>query len=192
MSPTPSLLPTQLSDSEDSFDACQLPEDDFNAHCANSMSPTPPLTMSASSSSSSIESMPIRRQSAPPSKTLHLAQAAPCIIPMHILIYDLAKPQRRWPHGMYTIDMAIGFQQMVITKLCGFYGQEQLFHLIFGDTPFVKTTYHDNHKAWRETELTILETHKQARRTEDGLWANYLAARCTALGLGSKKHSGRK
>jgi hypothetical protein len=41
-------------------------------------------------------------------------------------------------------------------------------------------------------ELTILETHKQAGHTEDGLWANYLAAWCTALGLGSKKYSGWK
>lgn len=93
---------------------------------------------------------------------------------------------------MYTVDMAVGFQQMAIPKLRGFYGQEQLFRLIFGDTPFVKTTYHDNHKAWRETELTVLETHKLAGRTEDGLWANYLAARRAALGLGSKKRSGRK
>jgi hypothetical protein len=93
---------------------------------------------------------------------------------------------------MYTVDMAIGFQQMAIPKLRGFYGQEQLFRLIFGDTPFVKTTYHDNHKAWRETDVTVLETHKLTGCTEDGLWANYLAARRAALGLGSKKCSGRK
>ncbi|KAG2745337.1 hypothetical protein P692DRAFT_20741736 [Suillus brevipes Sb2] len=118
--------------------------------------------------------------------------APPRVIPVHIPIYNPAKPRQRWPHGMYTVDMAAGFQQMAIPKLRGFYGQEQLFRLIFGDTPFVKTTYHDNHKAWRETELTVLETHKLAGRTEDGLWANYLAARRAALGLGSKKRSGRK
>ncbi|KAG1738149.1 uncharacterized protein EDB91DRAFT_1249467 [Suillus paluster] len=133
----------------------------------------------------------IHQQPAPPSKTLHSAQAAPHVIPVHILTYNPAKPWH-WPHGMYTVDMAIGFQQMDVPKLCGFYDQEQLFCLIFGDTPFVRVTYHDNRKAWRETELTILETHKQAGHTQDGLWASYLAAWHTALGLDSKKHSGRK
>ncbi|KAG1869639.1 hypothetical protein F4604DRAFT_1927055 [Suillus subluteus] len=187
---TPPLFPTQLlSDSDDNFNACLassmsptpplfLPTPPlFSTHLASSMSPMPPLIMS----SSSVESMP------------HVIPVpAPRVIPVHIPIYNPAKPQQRWPHGMYTVDMAIGFQQMAIPKLCSFYGQEQLFRLIFGDTPFVKTMYHDNHKAWHKMELTVLETHKLARCTEDGLWANYLAARRAALGLGSKKHSGRK
>jgi hypothetical protein len=167
---TPPLSPTQLLSDSDN---------DFDTHLASSMSPTPPLIMS--SSPSPVESTP-RIIPAPALR----------VIPVHIPIYNPAKPRQRWPHGMYTVDMAIGFQQMAIPKLCGFYGQEQLFRLIFGDTPFVKTTYHDNHKAWHETDVTVLETHKLAGRTEDGLWANYLAARRAALGLGSKKRSGRK
>ncbi|KAG1904179.1 uncharacterized protein F5891DRAFT_1184362 [Suillus fuscotomentosus] len=159
---TPPLSPTQLlSDSDNDFDTC----------LTRSMSPTPPLIMSSSSS-------PV--------------ESTPRVIPVHIPIYNPAKPRQRWLHGMYTVDMAIGFQQMAIPKLRGFYGQEQLFRLIFGDTPFVKTTYHDNHKAWLETDLTVLETHKLTGRTEDGLWENYLAAQRAALGLGSKKCSGRK
>ncbi|KIK35162.1 hypothetical protein CY34DRAFT_17204 [Suillus luteus UH-Slu-Lm8-n1] len=161
---TSPLFPTQLlSDSDD----------DFDAHLTSSMPPMPPLIMSSSSVKSILRVIP-----AP----------APCVIPVHIPIYNLAKPWQRWPYGMYTVDMAIGFQQMAIPKLCSFYGQEQLFRLIFGDTPFVKTTYHDNHKAWHETELTVLETHKLAGHTEDGLWANYLAARCTHyLGSGQQE-----
>ncbi|KAG1894980.1 uncharacterized protein F5891DRAFT_1194646 [Suillus fuscotomentosus] len=167
---TPPLSPTQLLSDSDN---------DFDTHLARSMSPTPPLIMS--SSSSPVKSMP-RVIPAPALR----------VIPVHIPIYNPAKPRQRWPHGMYTVDMAIGFQQMAIPKLRGFYGQEQLFCLIFGDTPFVKTMYHDNHKAWRKTDLTVLETHKLTGCTEDGLLANYLAARCAALCLGSKKRSGQK
>ncbi|KAG1739076.1 hypothetical protein EDD22DRAFT_851999 [Suillus occidentalis] len=36
--------------------------------------------------------------------------------------------------------------------------------------------------SWLETEPTILEMHKKAGRTPDGLWSNYLAARSRALG----------
>ncbi|KAG2029610.1 hypothetical protein BDR03DRAFT_987641 [Suillus americanus] len=161
MSPTPPLFPSQL------------PEDDFNSHHATSMSPTPLLT--TSSFTSSIESTPSHQS----------AQAAPSVIPVHVPTYDRAKPPRVWPQGMYTIDMVVGFQQMDIPKLCGFYGQEQLFHLIFGDTPFVKATYHENHKVW-------CETHKQSGCTQDDLWSNCLAARHIALSLESKKHSRRK
>jgi hypothetical protein len=92
---------------------------------------------------------------------------------------------------MYTVDMVVSFQQMDILKFCH-YGQELLFHLIFGNTPFVKAMYHEDHKAWCETPLSILEAHKQSRRTQDGLSSNCLAMCCIALGLESKKHSWRK
>ncbi|KAG2340477.1 hypothetical protein BDR05DRAFT_1002477 [Suillus weaverae] len=151
-------------------------EDNFNARCTTSLSPTPLLI----------------QRPAPPLKTQQSAQAAPRIMPVHVPIYDCAKPRRVWPQGMYTVDMVVGFQQMDTPKLRSFYGQEQLFRLIFGDSPFVKATYHENHKAWCETLLTILETHKQSGRTQDGLWANCLASRRIALGLESKKHSQQK
>ncbi|KAG2108674.1 uncharacterized protein F5147DRAFT_836934 [Suillus discolor] len=186
MSPTPSLFPSQP------------PEDDFNSRRATSMSPMPLLV--TSTFFSSIESVPSTsasvavndiRQPAPPLETHQSAQASPSIIPVHVPIYDRGKPRRVWPQGMYTVDMVVGFQQMDIPKFRN-YGQEQLFRLIFGDTPFVKATYHENCKAWRETPLTILEAHKQSGRTQDGLWSNCLAARRIALGLESKKHSRRK
>jgi hypothetical protein len=83
---------------------------------------------------------------------------------------------------MYTIDMAVGFQQMNTPSFHTRFNQETLFSLIFGDTPFVQTTYHHNSKSWLETEPTILEMHKKAGRTPDGLWSNYLAAQSRALG----------
>jgi hypothetical protein len=146
MSLAPSLILTQLSDSEDCFDdhlsspLLSTQEDDFNACHASSISPMPPLILTASSSSLSIESMPstpassvavkpICQQPVPLSNTLYSAQAASHIIPIHIPIYDPAKLQQRWPHGIYTVDMVVGFQQMAIIKLCDFYSQEQLFTL---------------------------------------------------------------
>ncbi|KAG1793310.1 uncharacterized protein HD556DRAFT_1443738 [Suillus plorans] len=186
MSPTPPLSPIQP------------PEDDFNSCCATSMSPTPLLA--TSSFSSSVESAPLTSASVavediwrpvPSLETHQSAQAALSIILVHVPIYDRANPRRVWPQGMYTVDMVVGFQQMDIPKFRN-YGQEHLFHLIFGDTPFVKATYHENRKAWRETPLTILETHKNSRHTQDGLWSNCLATCRIALGLESKKHSWRK
>ncbi|KAG2336425.1 hypothetical protein BDR05DRAFT_124772 [Suillus weaverae] len=46
-------------------------------------------------------------------------------------------------------------------------------------------------KFWLEREPSILETHKKARRTRDGLWSNYLATQRLALSEVSKKRSGR-
>ncbi|KAG2751906.1 hypothetical protein P692DRAFT_20725628 [Suillus brevipes Sb2] len=164
--------------------ACfDLQEDDFNYHDfdsrrAASLSPTPPLVTTKPTS-----------QPAHPSKIQQ--PAPPSIIPVHVLVYNPAKRQG-WPHAMYTLDITVGFQQMDNVNLRVHYSQEQLFSLVFGGAPFVRATYHQNRKAWRETEMTILEMHKQAGRTPDGLWSNYLAARRLALGEVSKKHSGQK
>ncbi|KAG1762675.1 hypothetical protein EV702DRAFT_1052301 [Suillus placidus] len=160
-------------------------EDDFDARRATLLSPTPPLITSSSTSKDDSDAPP-------PLKTHQSAQAAPRIMPVHVPIYDCTKPQQVWPQGMYTVDMVVGFQQMDIPKLRSFYGQEQLFRLIFGDSPFVKATYHENCKAWGKTPLTILKTHKQSGRTQDGLWANCLASCHIALGLESKKHNRQK
>lgn len=144
MSPTPPLFPSQP------------PEDDFDSRRATSMSPTPLLM--TSSFSSSVESAPSTsasvavediRRPAPPLETHQSAQASPSV---HVPVYDRGKPRRVWPQGMYTVDMVVGFQQMDIPKF-RHYGQEPLFRLIFGDTPFVKATYHENCKAWREMPL---------------------------------------
>ncbi|KAG1895672.1 uncharacterized protein F5891DRAFT_984108 [Suillus fuscotomentosus] len=178
MSPTLPLFPSQP------------PEDDFDSRRATSMSPMPLLT--TSSFSSSVESVPSTSASVAV-KDIHRPAPphVPIVIPVHVPAYDRGKPRRVWPHGMYTVDMVVGFQQMDIPKF-RHYGQEPLFRLIFGDTPFVKATYHENRKAWRETPLSILKAHKQSGRTQDGLWSNCLAARRIALGLESKKHSWRK
>ncbi|KAG2121179.1 hypothetical protein BD769DRAFT_1671653 [Suillus cothurnatus] len=184
MSPTPPLFPSQP------------PEDDFDSRRATSMSPTPLLATSSFPSMSASVAVEDICRPAPPLETHQSAQASPSVhvpivIPVHVPVYDRGKPRRVWPQGMYTVDMVVGFQQMDIPKF-RHYGQELLFRLIFGDTPFVKATYHENRKAWRETPLSILEAHKQSGRTQDGLWSNCLAARCIALGLESKKHSRRK
>ncbi|KAG1882692.1 hypothetical protein F4604DRAFT_1921258 [Suillus subluteus] len=146
-----------------------LKSDDFDSRSVISLSPTPlPSTSSVS---------------------VTLSQsAAPGVIPVHVPIYNTAKWQG-WLHAMYTIDMAVGFQQMNLPSLHACFSQEVLFSLIFGDAPFIRATCHQNCKALLEMDPTILEMHKQAGWTQDGLWSNYLAARCHALGEVSKKHS---
>lgn len=118
---------------------------------------------------------------ASPTTTWSMPSASSGVIPVHVPIYKPAKG-KVWPHAMYTIDMAVGFQQMNVPSFRTRFNQETLFSLIFGDTPFVQTTYHQNRKFWSETEPTILEMHKKAGRTPDGLWSNYLTARSRALG----------
>jgi hypothetical protein len=179
LSPTPPLITTTppLVTTKPTLQPAHQ-ADDFDSRRAASLSPTPPLVTTKPTS-----------QPAHPSKIQQ--PAPPSIIPVHVPVYNPAKRQG-WPHAMYTLDITVGFQQMDNVNLRVHYSQEQLFSLVFGGAPFVRATYHQNRKAWRETEMTILEMHKQAGRTPDGLWSNYLAARRLALGEVSKKHSGRK
>lgn len=178
------------------LDPTGLQEDDFNCRRATSLSLTPPYLPTQSQpyyADLEADDFDARRAtSLSPTPSLVTKQpAAPSIIPVHVPVYNPAKRQG-WPHAMYTLDMTVGFQQMDNANLRAHYSQEQLFSLVFGGAPFVRATYHQNRKAWRETEMTILDMHKRAGRTQDGLWSNYLAARRLALGEVSKKHSGRK
>ncbi|KAG2109514.1 hypothetical protein DEU56DRAFT_905628 [Suillus clintonianus] len=157
LSPTPPLItttPPLITTKPTSQPAHQA--DDFDSRRAASLSPTPPLVTTKPTS-----------QPAHPSKIQQ--PAPPSIIPVHVPVYNPAKRQG-WPHAMYTLDMTVGFQQMDNVNLRVHYSQEQLFSLVFGGAPFVRATYHQNRKAWRETEMTILEMHKRAGRTPDGLW----------------------
>lgn len=125
-------------------------KENFNAYHAIFMSLTPPLITSLFSS---------------PSWPAPSAKAAPCNMPVYVLIYDGSKPQQVWPQSMYTADIIVGFQQIDIPRLHSFYGQDQLFYLIFGNSPFIKAIYHENHKIWCKTLLIILESHKQSGHT---------------------------
>ncbi|KAG1764855.1 hypothetical protein EV702DRAFT_1051226 [Suillus placidus] len=164
LSPMPPLFPTSYADL------------DSESHHAI-LSSTPPLTTST-----------LNFDSLLPTPSLTATSSTSSVIAVHIPIYDPAKRQG-WPHAMYTIDMAVGFQQMSTASLHTRFNQETLFSLIFGGTPFIRATYHQNRKSWLETELSILEAHKKAGCTRDGLWSNYLDAQHLALGEHAITHA---
>ena len=87
---------------------------------------------------------------------------------------------------MHTIDMVAGFRQMDDKHLRAMYLQHELFPLIFG-VPFIKATYHQNHKVWQVTDHAILAVQEAASHTSLGLWSHYLTAHRRALGQQSKK-----
>ncbi|KAG1777176.1 hypothetical protein EV702DRAFT_1226088 [Suillus placidus] len=171
LSPTPPPLETQHGTRHCDWDN-DLVEADFDSRRAISLSSTPPLSPNApfsvsftTSSSSSI-------------LTLSSDQSISMPLP--------ASHTRVWPHGMFTVDMTAGFHQMDNKILRATYQQEELFQHVFG-VPFVKATYHQNHKAWQTTNLNVLAEHEAAGHTPAGLWSRYLDARRDALGEQSKK-----
>ncbi|KAG2152953.1 hypothetical protein DEU56DRAFT_908128 [Suillus clintonianus] len=188
----------------------RLTAEDFNSRYATSMSPTPSpllfrsrsiispssspprdtISMSFSSSASSVISLTSSHHSTAPVKVRTHQRAIstkePAITAIPVPDYDPAKLWQVWPHGMYTIDMVAGFQQMDDKRLRAMYRQHELFPLIFG-VPFVKATYHHNHKVWRVTDHTVLAEHEAAGHSSSGLWSHYLDARRKALGQQSKK-----
>ncbi|KAG1724049.1 uncharacterized protein EDB91DRAFT_1255420 [Suillus paluster] len=184
MSPTPSPL---------LFRSCSIispssspPRDTFSM----SSPPRDTLSMSFSSSASSVISLTSSHYLTAPVK-VHTQRRAisvkePAITAIPVPDYDPAKLWQVWPHGMHTIDMVAGFQQMDDKRLQAMYRQHELFPLIFG-IPFVKATYHHNHKVWRVTDHTVFAEHEATGHTSLGLWSHYLDAHFRALGQQSKK-----
>lgn len=184
---------------------CRLDLDDFNSCRASSMSPTPPPSAPQTTLSSHVAALddfdarlassmsPTPSPPSAPQTTLSscLTTAAsiikasiPAIIKVSVPAYNSTKCV--WPQGMYTTDMVMGFQQMDDKNLRARYQQDELFRCIFG-VPFVKATYHDNHRAWQKTDSALLATYEAAGQTVNGLWSHYLAARREALGEKTKK-----
>lgn len=147
---------------------------DFNDRFTLSLSPTPPLQVDSSTSASSSSPSPL------------LAPVAPSVIPVHVPIYHADIKREVWPYGMYTIDMATGFHQLDNPRLCDALRQEELFERIF-DVPYVKATYHQNHRAWIDADPTIWEAHERAGRKSAGLWKNFLSTQRAARGAQIKK-----
>ncbi|KAG2034967.1 hypothetical protein BDR03DRAFT_984025 [Suillus americanus] len=112
---------------------------------------------------------------------------------MYSVQKDLASPGSKPKEAPTLTVMTKMISTIVALPRCRRHARfsQVLFSFTFGGVPFVRATYHQNPKAWLETEPTILEMHKKAGRTQDGLWSNYLAARRRALGEVSKKHSRR-
>lgn len=177
ISPTPSPLP-------------------LRSHSVISLSSSPPcdtISMSISSSASSVISLASSHHStasvevsSAPTRRQATSVNIPTITPIPVPNYDPAKPSQVWPHSMHTINMVAGFRQMDDKLLRARYFQHELFPLVFG-VPFVKATYHHNHKMWRVTDHTVLTEHEAAGHTPLGLWSHYLNARRRALGQESKK-----
>ncbi|KAG1760564.1 hypothetical protein EV702DRAFT_1242805 [Suillus placidus] len=175
LSPTPPPLETQHGTRHCDWDN-DLVEADFDSRRAISLSPTPPLSPNA------LFSVSFTTSSSLSILTLSSDQSISMPLP--------ASRTHVWPHGMFTVDMTAGFHQMDNKILQATYQQEELFQHVFG-VPFVKATYHQNHKAWQTTNLNVLVEHEAAGHTPAGLWSRYLAACQDALGEQSKK-SGRE
>ncbi|KAG2741489.1 hypothetical protein P692DRAFT_20752259 [Suillus brevipes Sb2] len=124
-------------------------------------------------------------------KQSHRTVTADCDSDLEILevkpLTNKATGKRQvWPHGMYTVDMATGFRQLDNPMLRGTLRQDQLFKTIFG-VPYVKATYHQNHRTWIDANPTIRETHERAGRKPAGLWRSFLSAHRITRGEQSKK-----
>jgi len=76
---------------------------------------------------------------------------------------------------MYTIDMANGFRQLDDPAFRNVWRQDELFERIFG-VPYIKATYHQNHRAWIDADPTICEVHERAGYTSQGLWKHFKKA----------------
>ncbi|KAF8546334.1 hypothetical protein OG21DRAFT_1527896 [Imleria badia] len=142
---------------------------------------------SPTSSSTSLSSMlPVVPQllqqvvSLPPA--LLVSPSLPPVI--HVTVPQYEKRQV-WPHGMYMVDMTARFCQLVSKQLQAAYSPPKLFRLVFG-VPFVKPTYYDNLKAWKDMSQHLLEECEAAGHTPSGLWSYYLAGRHRALDVKSK------
>ncbi|KAF8832966.1 hypothetical protein BDN67DRAFT_1018130 [Paxillus ammoniavirescens] len=127
-------------------------------------------SLSPTSSSSSLPTLPSSGTSLatpPPTQSLPLPDFViqpPSVLTEVIAVtvpsYD-PMGGRVWPYGMYTTNMTAGFRQMDDKQLRSDHSQQELFELIFG-VPWVKGTYHDNHRAWVNTNHTVLTQFEQA------------------------------
>ena len=159
-------------DSDIEFIDCR----EFIDRRAESMSPTPPYAMSLSPT----PSIPRPLSAAPSSSSISSATpavmlSAPSINPVRVPMYDADNKREVWPHGMYTVDMAAAFRQLDDPTFRDVLRQDELFECIFG-VPYVKATYHQNHRAWINAVPTLREMHEHAGYTSQGLWKHFKKA----------------
>ncbi|KAF8059880.1 hypothetical protein FPV67DRAFT_1674375 [Lyophyllum atratum] len=81
----------------------------------------------------------------------------------------LVLSDRKWPHGMYTVDMCKGFKAMDGDLHGNLAGQ---FSKVFKQT-FTSSTYHDARRRWRTATEARREAALAGKRTPSGLWSEF-------------------
>jgi hypothetical protein len=74
----------------------------------------------------------------------------------------------KWPQGMFAIEMVNGFQEM--DSLKGKLSLPKAFKRVFRQ-PFVSTTYHDQHRHWKNATPERRDAALNGGLTFDGLWS---------------------
>lgn len=77
-------------------------------------------------------------------------------------------PSSKWPNGRYTIDIVKGLREMRTTYKD--LRQQDQFTSVFGDVPWVPSTYHNAVERWRRAPEELRVQLLVAGRTPAGLW----------------------
>lgn len=109
---------------------------------------------------------PLRQHFSPfPRSPTTSSRASPCpslpTTPIHV-----PETSKRWPAGMYAIDMSLGFHQVDQSKTLL---DESLLNVFGKKIP--PNTYRDQRRYWKALTQEQRDTFKNAGRTPAGLWS---------------------